>query len=69
MAIRLMLYQGTSSHTYGSPPVWLGVLQMAEAWGVPPWEIIRHPGSLVWGARWAAYRKQVQWVEEERRKT
>ncbi len=47
-------------------PMWLGVLQMAEAWGVPPWVIMDAPGSLVWAARWAEYRRQVRWVEENR---
>jgi hypothetical protein len=47
-------------------PQWVGVLQMAEAWGVPPWEIMEAEGSLLWAARWAFYRKQVRWVEEDR---
>jgi hypothetical protein len=48
-------------------PLWLGALQMAEAWGVPPWEIMDAPGSLMWAARWAAYRKEVRWVEENKK--
>lgn len=63
-----MLRDGTTSHAAGPAPTWLGVLQMAEAWGVPPWEIMDAEGSLLWAARWAAYRKEVQWVEEDRRK-
>jgi hypothetical protein len=61
-----MLRDGTTSARVGPPPTWLGVLQMAEAWGVPPWEIMRAPGSLLWAARWAAYRKEVHRIEEER---
>lgn len=48
-------------------PAWLGVLQMAEAWGVPPWEIEDAEGSLMWANRWAFYRKQVRWVEDQAR--
>lgn len=68
MAIRLMLWKGATSRAYGSPPWWMGVLQMAESWGVPPWEITDHSGSLVWAARWAAYRKEVAWVQDEQSK-
>ena len=32
---------------------------MAEAWGTPPWEIMAHPGSLKWAARFALYRQEV----------
>lgn len=49
-------------------PSWMGVLQMAEEWGTPPWVIMTAPGSLMWAARWAAYRKEVAWVQEERNK-
>jgi hypothetical protein len=47
-------------------PLWLGALQMAEAWGVPPWVIMEAPGSLMWAARWAAYQKEKRWVEDNR---
>lgn len=50
-------------------PVWMGVLQMAEAWGTPPWEIMERRGGLIWAARWAAYKRQVRWVEEQQTKT
>ena len=40
-----------------SGPTWLPVLQMAEEWGTPPWEIVKAPGSLRWAARWSAYKK------------
>ncbi len=46
-------------------PFWMGILQMAEEWGTPPWNISQAPGSLMWAARWAAYRKEVAWVQEE----
>ncbi len=41
---------------------------MAEAWGVPPWEIMHTPGSLRWASRWAAYREQQHKVDEMNRK-
>ncbi len=62
-----MLYSGAVSRS-GGPPTWMGVLQMAEAWGVPPWEIMSAHGSLKWAARWAAYRKEVAWVHEQNSK-
>lgn len=61
-----MLRDGSVSHAAGAPPLWLGALQMAEAWGTPPWEVMEHPGSLKWAARWAAYQKEKRWVEENR---
>jgi hypothetical protein len=58
-----MLWKGVDR----GAPLWLGVLQMAEAWATPPWEIMDAEGSLVWANRWAFYRKQVRWVEEQQR--
>ena len=63
-----MLYSGAVSRAYGPPPSWLGILQMADEWGTPPWEIEAAKGSLRWAARWAAYRKEVAWVQEEKNK-
>lgn len=61
--MRLMLHSGTGKYA----PWWLGVLQMSEAWGVPPWEVVEARGSLRWGARWAEYKRAVAWVEEQRK--
>jgi hypothetical protein len=47
-------------------PLWLGAIQMAEAWGCHPADIMARPGGLMWAARWAEYRRQVRWVEENR---
>ncbi len=63
-----MLYSGAMSHAYGPPPMWLGVLQMAEEWGIYPGDLVEKPGSLKWAARWAAYRKELAWVQEEKNK-
>ncbi len=63
-----MLYSGAVSQRLGPPPSWMGVLQMAEEWGTPPWVIMQSPGSLTWAARWAAYRKEVAWVQEQQSK-
>jgi hypothetical protein len=49
-------------------PQWVGVLQMAEAWGCHPQDIMEREGGLLWAARWSFYRKQVRWVEEDRAK-
>lgn len=51
----------------GVPP-WVAALQMAEEWGTPPWEIMRAPGSLMWAARRAFYKKQLHWAKEQRDK-
>lgn len=42
----------------------MAALQMAEAWGVPPWEVMEHPGGIVWAARWALYEQQKARVRE-----
>ena len=62
--MRLMLRDGVDRGV----PLWVACLQMAEEWGVPPWEIMDAPGSLVWAARRAFYKKQLHWVEEQRNK-
>ncbi len=61
-----MLHSGAVSRSYGAPPSWLGVLQMAEEWGCHPEDIMSKPGGLKWAARWAAYRKEVAWVQEQK---
>jgi len=60
--VRIQLYTGVNK----GAPIWISALQMAEAWGVPPWEIMEHPGSLMWAARWAFYQKQAAWVREQK---
>ncbi len=50
-----------------SIPMWVTVLQMAEAWSTPPWDITGHPGSVRWMARWKFYNEQVARVLEEAR--
>lgn len=47
-------------------PLWLGALQMAEEWGIYPGDLVNKPGSLMWAARWAFYKKQKRWVEDNR---
>lgn len=47
-------------------PLWVSVLEMAEAWGVPPWEIVAHRGGLRWMTRFKFYHEQaVQYQHEE----
>ena len=38
-----------------SAPAWVGVCQVAEAWGVPPWEVDDSP-RIDWFWRTQAYR-------------
>lgn len=40
-------------------PIWISALEMAKEWGVPPWEIMQHPGSLRWMARMKFYNEQI----------
>ena len=63
-----MLYSGAVSGRIGPPPSWLGVLQMAETWGCHPEDVMTRRGGLKWAARWAAYRKEVAWVQEQQNK-
>lgn len=45
-------------------PTWVTALQLAEEWGVPPWEIMEAPGSLRWAARRAVYQKALAKVKK-----
>jgi len=38
---------------------------MAEDWGVPPWEILHAPGSLLWARRWAMYRQALRRIQDD----
>ena len=46
-------------------PAWVMVLQMAERWGCPPWEIAAHPGALRWITRQSFYNEQLRRVMDE----
>lgn len=59
-----MLWKGVNKGV----PMWVGVLQMAEEWGMYPGDLMEKEGSLMWSARWAFYKKQVRWVKEEQSK-
>jgi len=39
-----------AKHDYGSLllPLWVHIIDAAELWGVPPWEIAERPGAGVW---------------------
>jgi len=50
---------------YGkAAPPELVAVQLAEAWGVPPWEIMEAPGSLYW----AGWRRVLKEAEAKSRK-
>lgn len=42
-------------------PGWVGILQAAAAWGVPPWEITNEqpPNRVLWLLRRGAYENEV----------
>lgn len=48
--------------------MWGTTLQLADAWGCPPWEVEDHPDSAYWAARWAIYRKELQAAQERKTK-
>ena len=54
-------------------PTWVTALQLADAWHVPPWVIMEHPGSLMWAARYMFYKRQEnvvkEWLAERASKT
>ena len=60
--MRLMLRDGVDRGC----PTWIAVLQMAEEWGTPPWEIVNAKGSLMWASRRAFYKRQAKWVQDNR---
>jgi len=39
---------------------------MAEAWGTPPWEILRAPASAQWAARFAIYQDELHKAKKAR---
>ena len=58
--MRTALYTGVDRGV----PTLVTALQLAEAWHVPPWEIMDHPGSLMWAARYMFYRRQANVVQD-----
>lgn len=42
-------------HGHGTPPLWATTLAMAEAWGIPPWEVEEH-ASAEWADRFIVWR-------------
>ena len=50
---------------YGAPgPTWLTALQLAEAWGQHPEDIMRRPRGLLWAARYVVYQKALAKVRK-----
>jgi hypothetical protein len=48
----------------GGAPIWLTALQLAEAWGMHPDDVLQRPGGLKWAARWACYRDMLHKAQE-----
>lgn len=42
------------------------MLEAAEAWGCPPWEIAPG-GKFLWYARWSSYKQTIDKAMKERR--
>ena len=45
-------------------PLWVGSLEMAEAWGIPPW-VVEEQASQAWVERYLLYRNEIA-KEQER---
>lgn len=43
------------------------MLEAAEAWGVPPWEIVERDSKFTWYSRWSSYQQTVNKAMRERR--
>lgn len=52
----------------GSIPLWCNVLDAAEEWGTPPWEISEDGNKLLWFLRWRVYKsEQVSAIKDKRK--
>ena len=50
---------------YGSAgPTWLTALQLAEAWGQHPEDVMTRRGGLKWAARYIVYQKALDKVRK-----
>lgn len=49
-------------------PWWIEVLQRAETWSVPPWEIAWDHGKVVWMIRQRIWSQQVDTALKDKRK-
>jgi hypothetical protein len=53
----------------GDVPAWIGVLEAAKDWGVPPWEVLGvRPNRTLWFLRWSAYKSEMQNVLKDKQK-
>jgi len=43
----------------------MAALKMAEAWGVPPWEIMEHEDGAYWAARYFVYKDELHKAQEK----
>lgn len=41
------------------------MLEAAEAWGVPPWEIAPPDNKFLWYSRWSAYSGEINKAQRE----
>ena len=49
----------------GRAPAWASALQMAEAWGIHPADVLARPGGLYWAARFRAYRDELHEAQKK----
>jgi len=49
-------------------PWWVEILQAAEDWGTPPWEIMRDQGKAIWVIRWRTWKRTVNGAQNEKSK-
>ena len=48
-------------------PDWVAILQMAEEWGIPPWQIEQEADPM-WFERWQGYRSELNRATRDKRK-
>ena len=54
-----------NSLRYGkSGPAWLTALQLAEAWGCHPEDVMRRKRGVLWAARWVVYQNALAKVKK-----
>jgi hypothetical protein len=49
-------------------PWWIGVLQLAQEWSTPAWEIAEDDDRLLWFLRYQIYKRVTAEAEKERQR-
>lgn len=49
-------------------PWWVEILNMSEAWNMPPWEIVWDQGKVLWVLRWRIYSQTIDIARRDKEK-